>query len=85
MVCRDFILPEFCKPCPSILGNLFYLAPFRKVRIWQFPGQGFTESFEGVFILLETLRFTFQICKKQGLNDVATVFRNFSKKLAANR
>ena len=39
MVCRDFILPEFCKPCPSILGNLFYLAPFRKVRIWQFPAQ----------------------------------------------
>ena len=32
MVCRNFILPEFCKPClffpPFILRNLSYLIPF---------------------------------------------------------
>ena len=40
-------------------------------------GQGFTESFEGVFILLETLRFTFQICKKQGAKRCGYCFPQF--------
>ena len=30
MVCRDFILPEICKPCPFLfLRNLFYLIAYR--------------------------------------------------------
>ena len=33
MVCRDFILPEICKPCLFLfLRNLFYLIQFRIVE-----------------------------------------------------